>query len=347
MKLDDLTALNDEIGALARAGVPIGKGLLEMGRDMPRQIGGAAQLIGKRLEQGQSIDEVLADESLDIPAAYRAVVTTGVRTGHLPVAVEKLAGTLRRIAEVRNMLKVASIYPIALVIIACCLFGFLIRPIHRTLYDLLVDEDLATGWLPKFLYVIATYGHWLILIAAILCILVWIWWVAAAFVSDKSWLGRSAGRFPGVTQMRRIGSRAAFADVLAMLVEQQMPLTEAIPLAASTCGDDNIRADADRLSKHIGQGGAQRDRWEPSKHGIPPMLAWQLTNATQGDNLQTGLRRLANHYSQEVENMNYWLQRELPVWLVGVLGGGIVVAYALGSIVPWFVTMGRLSEMAM
>ena len=33
--LDQLIALNDEIAALARAGVPLDQGLLHLGRDLP------------------------------------------------------------------------------------------------------------------------------------------------------------------------------------------------------------------------------------------------------------------------------------------------------------------------
>lgn len=346
MKLEDLTALNDEIGALARAGVPLGSGLLEMGKEMPSRLRDAAQHIGRRLEQGESFDEVLADGRLDIPEAYRAVLSSGVRSGRLAVAVEKLSGTLRRVTEARTMLKMAAVYPIGLVIAACCLFAFLIRPIHRMLYELLADNaEISGGMLQSFLWLVSNYGHWLSVIAAIIFIATWLWWVSASFVSDKSWFGRSVGSLPGVLRMRRLGSRAAFTEVLALLVEQNVPLHQALALAARTSGDMQIRRDAASLTQYIQRG---QTGWQPAtRHGIPPLLAWQLTHDTSRGGLAAGLRRLAGHYHAQVESMSYWLQQQLPIWLAGVIGGGIVTAYTLSSLFPWFAVLRRLGQLDM
>ena len=73
--LDQLAALNDEMAALARAGVPLDRGLLHVGGDLPGRLGRITRDIGQRLEQGETIEQVLSDESL--PTAYRAVVAAG------------------------------------------------------------------------------------------------------------------------------------------------------------------------------------------------------------------------------------------------------------------------------
>ena len=47
LSLDNLIALSDEIAALARAGVPLERGLAELGREMPGRLGRfAAELAG-------------------------------------------------------------------------------------------------------------------------------------------------------------------------------------------------------------------------------------------------------------------------------------------------------------
>src|SRR5262245_28274675 len=52
--LDDLVALNQEIVALARAGVPLERGLLLSRRDLRGRLGRITESLGRRLERGVS-----------------------------------------------------------------------------------------------------------------------------------------------------------------------------------------------------------------------------------------------------------------------------------------------------
>ena len=65
--LDDLIALNDEIGALVRAGVPLEQGLAELGDDMPGRLGRVAAAVAERTARGESLQQALADHALALP----------------------------------------------------------------------------------------------------------------------------------------------------------------------------------------------------------------------------------------------------------------------------------------
>src|SRR6478672_7043244 len=84
--LEQLTALSDEISALARAGVPLDRGLRELAVDMPGRLGKLADQMGRQLEQGQRLDDVVAELGETLPRAYRAVIEAGVSSGRLPAA---------------------------------------------------------------------------------------------------------------------------------------------------------------------------------------------------------------------------------------------------------------------
>ena len=47
---------------------------------------------------------------------------------------------------------------------------------------------------------------------------------------------------------------AAFAEVLALLVEQQTPLDEALRLAADASGDESLRVAAGRVAAAVARG---------------------------------------------------------------------------------------------
>ena len=66
--LDELVALNDEIIALVRAGVPLDRGLVSLGTDLPGRLGTLADTLGRRLESGESLAEMLEDSGDGLPA---------------------------------------------------------------------------------------------------------------------------------------------------------------------------------------------------------------------------------------------------------------------------------------
>ena len=99
--IDQLLALNEEIAALVRAGVPLDRGLLDAGRDVRGQLGRIAGALGRRLGRGESLVAALGAERKAIPPLYRAVVEAGTRAGRLPVALEGMARYVRGYSEAR------------------------------------------------------------------------------------------------------------------------------------------------------------------------------------------------------------------------------------------------------
>ena len=67
LHVDQFIALNDEIAALVRAGVPLPHGLRELGRDVPGRLGAAAEALGHSLESGTNLLDALADDRTAFP----------------------------------------------------------------------------------------------------------------------------------------------------------------------------------------------------------------------------------------------------------------------------------------
>ena len=110
--IDQLIALNDEIVALTRAGVPLERGLLDLGSDVPGRLGRIATALGERMSRGESLSEALASSGGGVPRVYRAVVEAGLRSGRLPVALEGLSAYARGYAEARRSIGLALWYPL-------------------------------------------------------------------------------------------------------------------------------------------------------------------------------------------------------------------------------------------
>src|SRR3954466_9501814 len=102
ISIEHLIALNDEIAALARAGMPLERGLMGVGGDLPGRLGRIASAIGRRMESGQTLPEALEAEGPAVPATYRAVVEAGLKSGRLAEALEGLATFARNYVELRK-----------------------------------------------------------------------------------------------------------------------------------------------------------------------------------------------------------------------------------------------------
>src|SRR5262245_19183177 len=98
LSLEQFIALNDELAALARAGVPLEKGLADVCRDLPGRLGAAAQTLGVRLNAGEGLAQIIAEDQSAFPPVYRAAVLAGLRSGRLAVALEGISTTARRTA---------------------------------------------------------------------------------------------------------------------------------------------------------------------------------------------------------------------------------------------------------
>src|SRR4051794_36328063 len=102
MTLDHLIALNDEIAALVRTGLPLERGLREMGGDLSGRLSKTMTGLAERMGRGAGLPEALEAEGERLPRIYRSVVEAGLRAGRLSSALEGLAGFVRAYVDSRR-----------------------------------------------------------------------------------------------------------------------------------------------------------------------------------------------------------------------------------------------------
>jgi len=340
--LDQLVALNDEMAALARAGVPLDSGLLHVGGDLPGRLGRISRELGRRLEAGEPLEQVLNEASL--PPAYRAVVAAGIRSGRLAVALEGVSAVLRRAAETRRLVAVSLVYPLLVILVAYTLFWFMVDkifPVMLVVYEGMLPEGRGLGvlqWLER------TAPHWLPWLPPILLAVLVLWWVR----SRSAWRLEAAGRadqarrparIPRVGQLLFAGRMATFADTLALLVEHGVPYHEAMGLAAEASGDRGLRDTVRPLAERLERGQTVTD----GAAGLPSLLGWLLTARLDQPALVRCLRRTAEAYRRQAEWRSRWLAVYLPFWLIVSLGGVATILYVLSVVGPWARILYELS----
>ena len=124
VSLEQLIALNREISALVAAGMPLEQGLLRVSRDLSGPSGEIAQRLAGRLENGASLEAAIADDEYSFPDTYRVLVRAGLQSNNLASALEGYSEIVSRVAELRRMVGLATLYPFFIFIVAWNLFLF-------------------------------------------------------------------------------------------------------------------------------------------------------------------------------------------------------------------------------
>jgi type II secretory pathway component PulF len=337
--LDQLLALSDEMAALVRAGIPLEQGLTALGRDSPRKFGLIATRLADRLRSGENLTEILQRDALTFPPAWRSVVLAGIRSGHLAAALEGLSQTVRRAAELRRSIAVALIYPFIVVAIA---YGFLLftltylAPIlTRAYHDLVARPDPFISWIEQACAAVHSWALW-VPAALALCLLLW-WYRSGRAIRSATgpqW-GRT-GRFlfgrprrwPTVSQAMRDGRMATFAELLRLMNDHQVPMPEAVVLAADASGDRVLSQGARRIAERLESGAVLRARSELPDE-FPPLLGWSIVSGAGQTGLSRALAASAEMYRQRAAQAARWAAVYLPIVLTVVIGGSAVLFHGL------------------
>jgi general secretion pathway protein F len=309
--------------------VPLESGLCELGGDSTGALHEVSQALAARMSGGASLPEALAAEEGRLPPVYRTVVEAGLRAGRLPAALEAISNYARELAELRRKITLALLYPFMVVVLAYLLFIVFMVDMVERLRETYVFLQIPIGWPLAIAVAVAdAASHWWWAPAILFAVAV-AWWIATGGVRILNFTGpaRPLVWIPGVGAVSRAFQFANFADLLALLVEQQVPLAEGLRLSANATGDSRLRRSASELAQAIELGnyvqGTAFDR-----RGFPPFLHWVLTCGQKEWGLARLLRHAGQIYRRRAASLSTWIKLLFPIVAAIVVGGGVTVLYA-------------------
>ena len=343
--LEQLIALNDEIAALVRARVPLEDALGLLGEDLPGRLGRITEILSLRMKRGESLSQALENEPEQFPPVYRAVVLAGVRAGRLPAALESVSGSIRRLAETRRMVAAGFFYPLLVVLVAWGMFVLFVTGVCRALSDFSREYDMLGH---ELLAHMARWGEWAWYwgpaVPVAIVLLAGVWWLRSgrATLAQPRSAVVTLGWLPWLGRMLRWYQIATFAEVLALLVENRVPLPESVMLSAEATGDPHMIRTAKEFAEALKRG-------EPLGHpgarggGFSPLLDWLMVTGQSHGALLPALRNASEIYQRRARHQADVARVFLPVLLTVVIGGGVTFAYALLLFVPWTQALKAMS----
>lgn len=374
--LDQLIALNDEIAALVRVGVPLEQGLRQLAAEMPGRTGKVAALLAERLQRGEPLPQVLAEHPAVFPPVYRAMVETGLRSGRLAGALEAMAGSARRLAETRRMVARGFLYPLIVFLVAWTLFVLftvVMAPVFLELIAEVGDRGLdaraagglssgiggwrqavlewastgllriASGLLPWLVGWRETAAVWGTAVPAVVLLLAALWWFRSgrASLMESRAVDVFLGWLPWTGRMLRTFRTATLADLLAMLLEHSVPLDQALELAAESVGEPRMVRAAREMAEAIRRGEPLGRRARAPE--FSPLLTWLIVAGSGDGSIAGTLRHASQVYHRRARYQADAAQLFLPILLTLAIGGTVTLLYALLVLGTWFSVLRTLA----
>ncbi len=279
----EATELSRQVANLAQSGLPLPSGLRALAEEVPSPgLQHVLRQVADDLQAGESLDEALRSQGPRFPAPLRGLIAAGTRSGHLAESLGRFLDVHDLGDSLRRQLRFSLIYPTLLILVASGMFVFVsvtsANSFENLFRDFGVDLPAITVQLLIASSAVVGIGWWM-LIAPILAIVVL--WGSMRILLGEGERYRVIHSLPLIGPLARFTAIAEFCPILALLLESDVPLPEALRLTADSCKDQAMGESAREMAEEVESGGslgdAMKDR-RPFPAGFHAFVAWAERN---------------------------------------------------------------------
>jgi type II secretory pathway component PulF len=317
LSAQEAAEVGSQIAQLTRAGMPLAGGLRATAEEMQQgwvartlltlfyplgpilflseemrrgRVASALKRLADQVEAGMSLEGALESQGGLFPAHIRGMILAGIKTGRLPDALAEFVAVEQRRAELRRKVWLAAAYPcvaLGLVVALFLLFSFYFAPqFRRILFDFDADLPFAT----EALFWVSGPGLPVVIgvPALILAGIVWV-----RLVRGAAGLRRLLYAVPLIGPIWRWAGLCNLSRLMALLLDQQVPLPDALRLTAAGLREadlsDACRRAADRVESGYALSDCVRDfrQFPPS---LRPLVDWSERTSKPAVAFRAGAR---------------------------------------------------------
>ena len=323
-KLKDIAVFSRQFAVMIDSGLSLLRALYILEDQTENEV--LAKILGEvrqDVEKGTSLSQALGRHPKTFNRLYVSMVRSGETGGNLDQVLVQLADTIEKQVELRQKVKSAMTYPVAvlclvvLILIAMLIF---IVPTFKGLYD-----DLG-GTLPLPTRI-------LLLISSLMVKLlpIFILTMAGSIWAFKRWIESEKGRaiwdsfklrVPVFGKLVRLIALTRFSKTLAALLRSGVPILESLEITSDTVGNTVVARAVKDVQEGVKQGEPIAKRLE--NHDVfPPMVVQMLAVGEETGAVDTMLEKVGDFYEREVEATVDALTSLLEPLLIVVLGGTV------------------------
>ncbi|MEZ5242223.1 MAG: type II secretion system F family protein [Microthrixaceae bacterium] len=332
-RADSLALFARQFATMAGSGTPLLRSLTILARQSKdTSLRAAITAVRADIENGEPLSVAMSHRPDWFGEFVVSMVEAGERAGALSSVLDRLALSTERAAEIRRKVRGALAYPVAIsvmiVLTVTAMLVFLV-PTFTGIY-----EDLG-GTLPLPTQIITgisgflTSNLVLIVLSVLLCLVVFRRWARTA--SGRRTVDRWKLRVPVFGGLVSRSSLARFSRSLAVLVSSEVPIADAMSVAATTAGNVVLTESVADVVRAV-NAGTRISTAMADQPVFSELVVQMIAVGEETGSLEELLDRVAELYDQEVTATVESLTSALEPILLMVMGlvvGGILLAVYL------------------
>ncbi|WP_372525283.1 type II secretion system F family protein [Piscinibacter sp.] len=343
IKQKDIAIFTRQLSTMMRAGVPLIQSfdIVARGSTNPKMTR-LLNDIRSDVETGTSLSAAFRKHPLYFDALYCNLVEAGEAGGILETLLDRLAVYQEKTMAIKNKIKSAMIYPIAVLVVAFVVLAVIMIFV-----------------IPSFKEVFTSFGADLpaptLLVIAMSEIFVKYWWAIFGFLGGgtyfffESWkrsekmqksMDRLLLRVPVFGDLVNKSSVARWTRTLSTMFAAGVPLVEALDSVGGASGNAVFAEATEQIQKDVSTGSALTTSMQTT--GVFPTMVLQMCAiGEESGSLDQMLGKAAEFYEDEVDEAVKGLSTLMEPFIIVILGtliGGIVVSmylpiFKLGQVV--------------
>ncbi|MBI1783914.1 type II secretion system F family protein [Candidatus Sumerlaeota bacterium] len=292
----------------------------------------AVDSIADRAESGVELSAAMEDYPKVFPASYRRLVRLGEQGKSLGGIMNRQAASLEEGLKTYEYFRRAAVYPMIVMILLFLNICFLANMIVPKFYAIYTELGAV---MPGWLGVQGGVSTMIKLIAGALLIPIGFLIAAVMGLRARGFgYGRFHLQFPLIGPVLRKAETARFANNLALLVHQKIPLAEALGLLADAAENSYVRAAIQDFQRRF-EAGEKLSDMIATQPLFPASMAVMIAAAEDQGGLAETLEGLGKFYTERTSH-GLTILREIFEPLMLLLIGLLVALIMVSLYLPLF-----------
>jgi type IV pilus assembly protein PilC len=327
IKLKEVAIFSRQFATMVNSGLPILRALSILSDQVSnKELAKTLVSVRNDVEQGSSLSVAMAKFPKAFNELYIAMVKSGETGGMLDDVLLRLADVLEREVHLRQKIKSAMTYPVAVVALVVLIMSAMLLfvvPQFKNIYTQLGGTlPLPTRVLLMASDAVKKYWYIIIIMAFVF---VFLFRRYKKTESGRATLDALKLKVPIFGSLFQKTALSRFSSTAGMLLRSGVPILQALDIVADTVNNKVMsRAVVDvQASVREGESIAK----PLSRHAVfPPMVVQMLAVGEETGQVDTMLDKVAKFYDQEVEASVDALTSLIEPLLIAIIGGAVGAA---------------------
>jgi len=329
-----LTVFTRQLATLVDAGLPLLRGLRileqqETNRALKRILGE----VGTAIESGNTLSEALMAHPKVFNRLFVNMVRAGETSGALEVVLQRLAEFMEKAQKIKNKVKSAMFYPVAVMFVATAILGLMlvyILPRFQQVFNGLLNGAAMPPFTTFILRLSDLARHHALVVAGVLVVLAVCFTLARRTPWGRLSLDQFKLKMPILGAVFRKVAISRFARTLGTLLGSGVPVLQALTIVKETTGNVVVGRVVTSIHDCVKEGEPITAPLRASSV-FPPMVVGMVDVGEQTGALPDMLLKIADNYDDEVDNavnsMTSLLEPILIVFLAVVVGSIVIAMF--------------------